>query len=229
MIKNTNMKGKKKLERLLKEMDEYDWDKVPDLYNLDDYYRIAPQFFAKLMDEMNLKPKGLLLDVCSGPVSLAAIYKNTVAFDYPEETIKQLRKSGVKAVMGDIVKGLPFENKSFDYVVSIGPPMRPYEKQDVPQDSDFYQKYIPSKKKYGKEFVESFVSELVRVAKKKVAIVSIPVVELLPEKHSKKIESISDYYIIYKVKGKVKEKQDYRVNAYKKRFVKSLEKMAEDP
>ena len=222
------MGDKKKLEQLLKEMDEYDWGKVPDLYNLDDYYQVAPQIFAKLMEEMKLKPKGLLLDVCSGPVSLAAVYKNTVAFDYPEEIIKQLRKSGVKAVMGDIVEGLPFESKSFDYVVSIGLPMRPYEKQDVPQDSGFHQKYIPSKKKYGQEFVEFFVSELVRVAKKKVGIVSIPVVELLPEKHSKKIERISDYYIIYKVKGIVWKKHDYRKYAYKKRFVKFLEQIAED-
>jgi hypothetical protein len=222
------MGGKKKLEQLLKEMDEYDWDKVPDLYNLDDYYRVAPQIFAKLMEEMKLKPKGLLLDVCSGPVSLSAVYKNTVAFDYPEEIIKQLRKSGVKAVMGDIVEGLPFENKSFDYVVSIGLPMRPYEKQDAPQDSDFHQKYIPSKKKYGQEFVEFFVSELVRVAKKKVGIVSIPVVELLPEKHSKKIERISDYYIVYKVKGIVWKKHDCREYAHKKRFVKFLEKIDED-
>jgi len=222
------MKGKKKLEQILKEMEEYDWENVPDLYNLDDYYRVAPQIFTKLMGEIGLNPKGSLLDVCSGPVSLAAIYKDTIAFDYPEETIKQLRKSGVKAVMGDIVEGLPFENKSFDYVVSIGLPMRPYEKKNVPRDSDFYKKYVPSKKKYGKEFVEFFVNELVRVAKKKVGIVSIPVVELLPEKHSKKIETISDYYIIYKVKGKVKEKQDYRVHAYKKRFVKSLEKMGKN-
>ncbi len=222
------MGGKKKLEQLLKEMDEYDWDKVPDLYNLDDYYRVAPQIFAKLMDEMNLNPKGLLLDVCSGPVSLVAVYKNTVAFDYPEEVIKQLRKSGVKAVMGDIVEGLPFENKSFDYVVSIGMPMRPYEKQNVPRNSDFYKKYIPTKKKYGKEFVEFFVSELIRVAKKKVGIVSIPVVELLPRKHSKKIESISDHYIIYEVKGIVWKKHDYREHAHKKRFVKLLERIAED-
>ena len=222
------MGGKKKLEQLLKEMDEYDWDKVPDLYNLDDYYRVAPQIFAKLMEEMKLKPKGLLLDVCSGPVSLAAVYKNTVAFDYPEEFIKQLRKYGVKAVGGDIVEGLPFENKSFDYVVSIGLPMRPYEKQDVPQNSDFHQKYIPSKKKYGKEFVEFFVSELVRVAKKKVGIVSIPVVELLPERYNKKIERISDYYIVYKVKGFIWKKHDYRTHAYKKRFVKLLERIAED-
>lgn len=225
---HVKMSDKKKLEQLLKEMDEYDWDKVPDLYKHDDYYRVAPQFFAKCMGEMKLKPKGLLLDVCSGPVSLAAVYNNTIAFDYPEEVIKQLRKSGVKAVMGDIVEGLPFENKSFDYVVSIGLPMRPYEKQNVPRDSDFYKKYIPSKKKYGKDFVEFFVSELVRVAKKKVGIVSIPVVELLPEKHSKKIEGISDYYIIYKVKGRVKKKHDYRVDAYKKRFAKSLEKITED-
>ncbi|MDP2908085.1 MAG: hypothetical protein Q8O03_09215, partial [Nanoarchaeota archaeon] len=133
-----------------------------------------------------------------------------------------------KAVMGDIVEGLPFENKSFDYVVSIGLPMRPYEKQDAPQDSDFHQKYIPSKKKYGKGFVEFFVSELVRVAKKKVGIVSIPVVELLPEKHSKKIERISDYYIVYKVKGIVWKKHDYRKYAYKKRFVKLLEQIDED-
>lgn len=222
------MCDKKKLEQLLKEMDEYDWKNVPDLYNLDDYYRVAPQTFARLMEEMKLNPKGLLLDVCSGPVSLAAVYENTVAFDYPEEIIKQLRKSGVKAVMGDIVEGLPFENKSFDYVVSMRLPMRPYEKQDVPQDSGFYQKYVPSKKKYGKEFVEFFVSELVRVAKKKVGIVSIPVVELLPEKHSKKIERISDYYIVYKVKGIVWKKYDYRKYAYKKKFVKLLEKIAED-
>ncbi|MBM3200353.1 class I SAM-dependent methyltransferase [Candidatus Woesearchaeota archaeon] len=222
------MANKKKLEQLLKEMDAYGWDKVPDLYDLKEYYKMAPVFFTNCLEEMDMNPRGLLLDVCSGPLSLASVYKDTVAFDYPEETIKQLRKFGVKAVMGDIVKGLPFKNKSFDYVVSIGLPMRPYERQEVPQDSDFHKKYVPTKKKYGKKFVEQFVSELVRVAKKKVGIVSIPVVELLPKKHSKKIERIADHYVVYKVKGKVWKKYDFRNHSYKKNVAKFLEQISKD-
>lgn len=193
-------------------MDKYDWENVPELYEHPDYYKIAPEIFKKLADEMNLKPKGLMLDVCSGPVSMAAVYKNTVAFDYPEEVIKKLRSQGIKSVMGNIVEGLPFEDKTFDYVVSIGLPMRPYEKTDAQRDAIFHEKYLPTKKKYGEDFVEFFVDELIRVAKKRVAIVSYPVVELRPKKHEKKIERIGSYYVVYKVKGWVWRKTDKRID-----------------
>jgi len=64
-----------------------------------------------------------ILDVASGVNSLAYLYPDVVVIDNDPRKIKMLRKDGIKGVVADI-ESLPFEEKSFDYVVAISPPQK---------------------------------------------------------------------------------------------------------
>ena len=188
---------KKPLEELLQEMDKYDWSKVPDLRINESYEEHASEFFTYIIQKSNVVLEGSVLDICSGSVSLASIHDDVVCFDLPEEIIKELRKKGIRAVMGDISEDLPFKAKSFDYVFASGIPMLPYKRTDAPQEADFHKKYVPEKVRNDKKYIEGLIKETIRVTRKKVIIASLPVVEYLPKKHVEKIEKINEWLVVY--------------------------------
>lgn len=203
------MAKKKSLEILLKEMDSYDWSVVPDWKGSEGYAKMAPEIFQEYLTKVGLKLNGLVLDVCSGPVSFGSIYNNVVGFDLIPSYIKELRKNGIRGIIGDI-RDMPFKDKSFDYVVCVGAPMMPYKKMEEEiflkkcperkKDDDLYC-YLPSTENDLQFFIEKFVEDCIRISKNKTLIVSYPILNCLPKKNKLKIEKISDKmsecYVIY--------------------------------
>ena len=172
-----------KLEELLEEMDADDWDRVPDI-SLDKKLKI--EFFKQYLRKAGIELSGSVLDLCCGPVSFGMVYDNVVGYDIKPTHIKELRKSGIRGIIGD-VRDIPFEDKSFDYVVCSCPPMRSsgnltYEQLCNPQ---FY--------------IDKLVDDCIRIARKKVFIISLPIARHLPEKHREKIENKSEIFVVYKI------------------------------
>ncbi len=109
---------------LLSQMDAYDWASVEDIAVSEDERGKRTRQFSELINESGIELNGSILDLASGVTSLASSYPETVAVDNDPQKIKLLRKDGVKAILADI-ENLPFEGKSFDYVVSFSPPLKP--------------------------------------------------------------------------------------------------------
>ncbi len=208
---------KKKLHELLKEMDNYDWGKVPDISDkFKDYRKFAEEAFKEYLKKAGIKLSGLVLDLCCGPVSFGVVYKNVIGYDIIPEFIKELRKNGIKGIIGDI-RELPFEDKTFDYVICCGLPLRPYKK--VKCGDGF--KYVPEDVNV-KSYIENFVDDCIRIAKKKVLIISVPLVRYLPEKHRDKIEKVTYQYVLYN-----KNKFFVLKNRLSKKRRKRIEEMIE--
>ncbi|MBA7598977.1 hypothetical protein ES703_06004 [subsurface metagenome] len=112
------------MPKLLAQMDAYDWDSVEDIAVSEDARGKRARHFKELIYASGIELDGSILDVASGITSLAYSYPDTVAVDNDPQKIKRLRKDGVKAILADI-ESLPFEEGSFDYVVSISPPLKP--------------------------------------------------------------------------------------------------------
>ena len=110
--------------KLLARMDAYDWDSVEDIAVSEDEMREGSSNFNELIYASGIELDGSILDVASGVTSLAYSYPDTVAVDNDPQKIKRLRKDGIKAILADIER-LPFEGKTFDFVVSISPPLKP--------------------------------------------------------------------------------------------------------
>ena len=177
---------KKKLEELLREMDNYDWDNVPDIFP-DKELKI--EFFKKYLRKAGIEFSGSVLDLCCGPVSFGEVYDNVVGFDIKPQFIKQLRNNGIRGIIGDI-RDIPFEDKNFDYVVCSCPPTRPslevgYLTHEVLCNPQM--------------FTNRLVDDCLGIARKKVFMISPPIVRHLPRKHQEKIEKLSEIFVVYKV------------------------------
>lgn len=109
---------------LLAQMDAYDWASVDNIAVSDEERTKRVKHFSELISESGMELGGSILDLASGATSLASSYPDVVAVDNDPQKIKLLRKDGVKAILADI-ESLPFEDKSFDYVVSVSPPLKP--------------------------------------------------------------------------------------------------------
>lgn len=109
---------------LLAQMDNYDWTSVEDIAVSEADVRERSKLSKELIYESGIELDGSILDLASGAVSLASSYPDAVAVDNDPQKIKRLRKDGIKAILANI-ESLPFQGKSFDYVVSISPPLKP--------------------------------------------------------------------------------------------------------
>jgi len=109
---------------LLAQMDAYDWASVEDIAVSEDERGKRARHFSELIDASGIELDGSILDIASGVASLASSYPDAVAVDNDPQKIKLLRKEGIRAILADI-ENLPFEGKSFDYVVSVSPPLKP--------------------------------------------------------------------------------------------------------
>ena len=74
--------------------------------------RVLPSLFPRT---------GKVLDLACGDGAVAQYLKNNlgldvVGFDVSEIALKESKKRGIKVVLGDVEKKLPFDNKSFDVV-----------------------------------------------------------------------------------------------------------------
>ena len=113
-----------RVPELLALMDAYDWASVDDIAVDEDARREGSRRFQKLLDDAGLRLDGSVLDLACGTNTVAYSHPDTVAVDNDPQKIKQLRNDGIKAILADI-EDLPFEEKSFDYVVAFSPPLQP--------------------------------------------------------------------------------------------------------
>ena len=176
-----------KLEKLLEEMDDYNWDSVEDVSEIyKSYKEFITKFFKKKVKEANITFYGSVLDLCCGPVSFGVICDNVIGYDIDPRFIKALRKNEIKGIIGD-VRNMPFEDKSFDFVVSSHPPVRPSPKLD----------YFSYDIHDSKAYVDKFIDDCIKIARKKVFISSPPIMRYLPKKHREKITIISSTFVVY--------------------------------
>ena len=111
------------LLKLLAQMDTYNWSAVEDMSVNEGERRKRLSYIRELIYTSGMELDGSILDVASGVTSLAYLYPDVVVVDNDPRKIKMLRNDGIKGVVANI-ESLPFEEKSFDYVVSISLPQK---------------------------------------------------------------------------------------------------------
>jgi len=181
--------GKKiPLPELLAQMDVYDWGSVEDMPVNEDERRGRLRHFNEVIGASGMELDGSLLDLAAGTTSLAYLYPDTVAIDNDPRKTKVLRKDGVKAVIADI-ESLPFENKSFDYVVSFSPPQKP-----VMLNQDGCVRFHVDQ-----ECNRKLVDATLRIARKKALIACYAIAMEPPYEHLiEKRDTNGYYYVLYK-------------------------------
>ena len=181
------------LQKLLAQMNAYNWDSVEDMPVNEDERRKRLSYLRELIHASGVKLNGSILDVASGVTSLAYLYPDVVVVDNDPRKIKILRQDGIKGIVTNI-ESLPFEEKSFDYVVSISPPQKLiilHKDGHVRFDVDH-------------EYNRRIVDAALRIAREKVLISCYDITMQPP--HNDMIEKTdilrsfyTFYYVIYKV------------------------------
>lgn len=180
------------LQELLAQMDAYDWDSVEDI-PVNEEERRRLRYLNEVIDASGIELNGSILDLACGVASLAYLYPDVVAVDDDPQKIKVLRKDRIKGVVTDIER-LPFEGKSFDYVVSISPPQR---RMKILQrdERDGYVRFD-----LDQDYNRRIVDAALRIARKKVLIASLPIALEPPHEHMIEQRSTDGYhYVIYGV------------------------------
>ena len=149
------------VSELLAKMDEYDWTSVQDIKIDEEERRASSRRFKRFIDDAGVDLDGSVLDLACGTNSLAYSHEDTVAVDNDPRKIKRLREDGIKAVLAG-VEDLPFEEKSFDYVVSFSPPL-----QAVVHDKRGYVTFGVNQ-----EWCKKIVDAALRIARREVLIAS---------------------------------------------------------
>lgn len=185
------------LQELLAQMDAYDWDAVEDIPVNGEERRRRLRYLNEVIYASGIELNGSILDLACGVASLAYLYPDVVAVDDDPQKIKVLRKDRIKGVVADIER-LPFEGKSFDYVVSISPPQKAIEilQRD---ERDGYVRFHPNQDYNGR-----IVDAALRIAREKVLIASHyiflqPPYEHLIEKRDTVSGFYAGYYVVYRV------------------------------
>ncbi len=111
------------LQKLLAQTDAYNWDSVEDMPINEAERRNRLGYLRQVIRASGIGLNSSILDVASGVNSLAYLYPDVVVVDNDPRKIKMLRMDGIRGVVADI-ESLPFEEKSFDYVVAISPPQK---------------------------------------------------------------------------------------------------------
>ncbi|TET37508.1 MAG: class I SAM-dependent methyltransferase [Dehalococcoidia bacterium] len=179
-------------ERLLAEMDAYHWDSVDDIAISKEQKRQKLKYFREILNDSGMNLSGSVLDLASGPISLAYLYHDTVAVDSDPACIKSVRQNKIKGVIATI-PDLPFEENSFDYVTCINPDLA----KRVP-DGDSVVKVS-----YDREFSKQLVEAALKIARKKVLIVSFDLSRFPPHEQWIEKRVVQPlYYVVYRAKWK---------------------------
>ncbi|PIN70620.1 hypothetical protein COV93_00750 [Candidatus Woesearchaeota archaeon CG11_big_fil_rev_8_21_14_0_20_43_8] len=176
------------LEKILADMDSYDWDSVDDYRQRSpESYRLWRQHWIDMLDASGLSLTGSLLDVACGPVSLGAYYPDTIGLDADPKYIKAIRKQSIRGIIGDF-RDMPFDDDEFDYSVCFSPPLAPYELDTLNIQRDLE----------SCELVKEVTSEMIRVTKKKVLIVHTYYANAFaPQEFKHLVEKRDTNYILY--------------------------------
>ncbi len=111
------------LQELLAQMEAYNWNSVEDMPINEAERRQRLEYLREVIRASGIGLNSSILDVASGVNSLAYLYPDVVVVDNDPRKIKMLRMDGINGVIANI-ENLPFEDKSFDYVVAISPPQK---------------------------------------------------------------------------------------------------------
>jgi hypothetical protein len=183
------------VDRLLAEMDVYKWDGVEDIAISQWEKRWKLKYFKEILDDAGINPSGSILDLASGAISLAYLHRNTVAVDKDPRCIKQLRQNNIKGAIA-VIPDLPFEEHSFDYVTVFNPELtgsvRSRNGNGVVEIA------------YDQKFAEHLVEVALRIARRKVLIVSYEIARFPPYPEyieRRVVEPL--YYVVYKPKWKI--------------------------
>jgi len=181
-------------DKLLAEMDAYEWDRVEDVVISQWGKRWKLNYFKEILHDAGINLSGSVLDLASGAISLAYLYRNTIAIDKDPRCIKELRRNHIKGAIGDI-KELPCEENSFDYVTSFNPELTghvwSHNGNGVVEIA------------YDRKFAEQLVEVALKIAGKKALIVSYEISRSPPHPEyieRRVVEPL--YYVVYRPKWK---------------------------
>jgi len=183
------------VDKLLAEMDAYKWDGVEDIVISQWERRWKLKYFKEILDDAGINPSGSILDMASGAISLAYLHRNTVAVDKDPRCIKQLRRNNIKGAIA-VLPDVPFEENSFDYVTLFNPELTGSIRSQDGQDSVV-------EIAYDRKFIEQLVEVALKIARKKVLIVSYEIARSPPYPEyieRRVVEPL--YYVVYIPKWK---------------------------
>ena len=180
------------LDKILAEMDIYQWDCVEDIAISQWEKRCKLKYFKEILNDAGINPSDSILDLASGAISVAYLHRNTVAIDKDPRCIKQLRQNNIKAAIA-VIPDLPFEDDSFDYVISFNPELtgRVWSHDGVVEIT------------YDRKFAEQLVEVALKIAREKALIVSHQIA--LNPPHPEYIERrVVEplYYVVYRPRWK---------------------------
>ena len=182
------------LDKLLAEMDVYKWDGIEDIAISQWEKRWKLKYFKEILDDAEINLSGSILDMASGAISLAYLHRNTVAIDKDPRCIKQLRQNNIKGAIA-VIPDLPFEGNSFDYVTVFNPELtgsvRSHDGNGVVEVT------------HDRKFAEQLVEAALKIARKKVLIVSYEIARSPPYPEyieRRVVEPL--YYVVYVPKWK---------------------------
>ena len=180
------------LDKLLAKTATYKWDTVADIV-------ISPwekswklRYFKEILDDAGVNPSGSILDLASGAISVAYLHPNTIAADKDPRCIKHLWQNNIRGVIADI-RDLPFEENSFDYVISFNP-----ELIGGVRNLDGVVEIT-----YDHKLGEQLVEMALKIARKKALIVSYEISRSPPHPEyieRRVVEPL--YYVLYRPKWK---------------------------
>lgn len=176
------------LDKLLAEMDAYNWDCVEDIVISQWEKRWKLKYFKEILDDAGINPSGSILDMASGAISLAYLHRNTVAIDKDPRCIKQLRRNNIKAAIA-VIPDVPFEENSFDYVTVFNP-----ELTGGVRNRDGVVEIT-----YDVKFAEQLVEVVLKIAREKALIVSYEIARSPPYPEfieRRVVEPL--YYVVYR-------------------------------
>jgi len=136
--------------------------------------------FRNYLNHMGIDLEGSILDIACGPVSLGCIYENVHGHDNSPRIVRCLAEKGIPASLSDISR-LDYPSKSFRYVVTFNPPMRPFRERGDTCGG-----------------IKKFLEDMLRIAQDKVIIRSGPIMPFLPEEYDRLIERKGENFAIYR-------------------------------
>lgn len=136
--------------------------------------------FRNYLEQMGIDLEGSILDIACGPYSLGCIYDNVHGHDNSPKIIRCLEEGGIPACLADISR-LDYPPKSFRYVVTFNPPLRPFrERGDI------------------RSGIKRFLEDMLRIARDKVIIRSGPIMPFLPDEYDSLIDRRGENFAIYR-------------------------------
>ena len=130
--------------------------------------------------DMDIDLEGSILDIACGPFSLGCIYNDVHGHDNSPRIIRCLEERGISACLADISR-LDYPPKSFRYVVTFNPPLRPFRQRGDARSG-----------------IKSFLEDMLRIAQERVIIRSNTIIPLLPHEYDLLIDKKGENFAIYR-------------------------------